>query len=61
MSLAEKNLRFKGAIDASAQGLEGIEWTSWKDRLHLTNVTTVSHFFGAATTVEVLRHQERFR
>lgn len=59
--LAEKNLRLKGAISASAQGLEGIEWTSWKDRFHLADVTMVGHSFGTATTVEVLRHQERFQ
>lgn len=60
-SLAEKNLRFKGAIGASSHGLDGIEWASWKDRFHLTQVTMVDHSFGAATTVEVLRHQERFQ
>lgn len=48
-------------MGASAQGLEGIEWTSWKDRIHLADVTMVGHSFGAATTVEVLRHQERFQ
>jgi platelet-activating factor acetylhydrolase len=60
-SLAEKNLRFKGAIGASSQGLEGIDWTSWKERFHLTSVTMIGHSFGAATTVEVLRHQDRFQ
>jgi platelet-activating factor acetylhydrolase len=60
-SLAEKNLRFKGAIGASSQGLEGIDWTSWKDRFHLTKVTMIGHSFGAATTVEVLHHQDRFQ
>jgi platelet-activating factor acetylhydrolase len=60
-SLAEKNIRLKYATGASAQGLEGIEWTSRKDRFHLADVTMVGHSFGAATTVEVLRHQERFQ
>ena len=60
-SLAEKNLRLQGAIGASSQGLKGIDWASWKDRFHLTEVTMIGHSFGAATTVEILRHQDRFR
>jgi platelet-activating factor acetylhydrolase len=60
-SLAEKNLRSKGAVGAPSRGLEGIDWTSWKDRFHLNEVTMIGHSFGAATTVEALRHLDRFQ
>jgi len=60
-AVAEKNLRFQGAIGASSQALKGIDWSSWKDRFHLTEVTIIGHSFGAATAVEVLRHQDRFQ
>jgi platelet-activating factor acetylhydrolase len=60
-SLAEKNLRFKSAIGARSQGLEDIGWNPWKNRVHLTEINIVGHSFGTATTVEVARHQTRFR
>ena len=60
-ALAKKNLRFKGVVGASSQALEGVDWKSWKHRFHLTEVTMIGHSFGAATAVEVLRHQDRFQ
>ena len=60
-ALAKKNFRFKGAIGASSHALNGIDWKSWENRFHLTEVTMIGHSFGAATTVEVLRHQDRLQ
>lgn len=60
-SVAAKNLCFNGAVGGSSYGLDGLEWPPWKDRFYLTDVTMVGHSFGAATAVEVLRHQDRFR
>ena len=59
--VADQNLRYKGAVGASSQGLDGINWDSWKDRFHTTEVTMIGHSFGSATTVEVLRHKDRFQ
>lgn len=61
--VAAANLRVKtdGKSGGSTRGLRGVDWTSWKDRFHLRQVTMLGHSFGAATTVEVLRHQDRFR
>ncbi|TVY51399.1 Platelet-activating factor acetylhydrolase [Lachnellula cervina] len=49
-----------GAIGGSSRGLKGVDWEAWKGRFHLQQVTMVGHSFGAATTVEVLRHRDRF-
>lgn len=59
--IASKNLRRKGNIGSSSKGLDGVDWDSWRDRFHLKEVTMLGHSFGAATTVEVLRHQDRFQ
>jgi platelet-activating factor acetylhydrolase len=59
-SIAQKNLRVKGAIGASSRGLDGVDWNEWRDRLYLDNVTIVGHSFGAATTIEVLRSSQGF-
>jgi platelet-activating factor acetylhydrolase len=61
--VAASNLRLKSAgnIGGSSRGLKGIDWSSWKNRFHLQQVTMLGHSFGAATTVEVLRHQDRFK
>lgn len=61
--VAAANLRIKepGRLGGSTRGLRGIKWASWKDRFHLKQVTMLGHSFGAATTIEVLRHQERFQ
>ncbi|KAI9817138.1 MAG: hypothetical protein M1827_001250 [Pycnora praestabilis] len=59
--IAKRNLRVKGAIGASSRGLDGVDWASWKGRFHLEQVTIVGHSFGAATTIEILRHADRFK
>lgn len=58
--IADRNLRRKGYKSASSRGLDGIDWSRWKDRFHLHNVTACGHSFGAATVVEMLRHDDRF-
>ncbi|KAI9744447.1 MAG: hypothetical protein M1818_001976 [Claussenomyces sp. TS43310] len=59
--VAKANLRRKGNIGSSSRGLDGINWDSWKGRCHMQQVTMLGHSFGAATTVEVLRHADRFK
>lgn len=59
--LADKNLRLRGSAGASSMGLKGIDWDQWKGRFHTTQVTAIGHSFGAATCVEILRHQDRFQ
>lgn len=59
--IAARNVRYKGAIGASSHGLDGVDWASWDGRVHLDNVTMAGHSFGGATTVEVLRHVDRFQ
>jgi len=54
--IARRNLRRKGYVGASSRGLEGIDWGMWKDRFSLQRITLAGHSFGAATTVEALRH-----
>lgn len=58
--VADRNLRRKGYKGASSKGLDGIDWTRWKDRIRLDYVTAAGHSFGAATVVEILRHDSRF-
>ena len=62
-SVAKANLREKdqGRIGGTSRGLKGVNWHAWKERFHLQQVTMLGHSFGAATTVEVLRHQDRFQ
>jgi len=57
--VAEKNLRKKGFKAASSEGLDGVNWASWKDCFYLEDVTALGHSFGAATVVEMLRHNDR--
>lgn len=59
-NIAAKNLRKKGYKGASRHGLQGIDWSRWKGRFHLHNVTACGHSFGAATCIEMLRHDDRF-
>ena len=59
--LEKHNLRGPGTPGASSHGLSGIDWRSWDGRFHLESVTVVGHSFGAATTVEILRHSDRFQ
>lgn len=56
----KNNLRKKGNAGSSSKGLEGIDWSDWDDRLLLRNVTTMGHSFGGATTVEIVRQNDRF-
>ncbi|GAB7343937.1 hypothetical protein MBLNU457_1887t1 [Dothideomycetes sp. NU457] len=58
--VAEKNLRTKGHRGASSKGLEGVDWKRWTNRVKMTSVTALGHSFGAATTIEMLRHVDRF-
>ena len=58
--VAANNLRRKGHRDASSHGLEGIDWMRWTGGINMTSVTALGHSFGAATTVEMLRHVDRF-
>jgi platelet-activating factor acetylhydrolase len=58
--IATNNLRRKGFKGASSFGLEGIDWSSWKDRIRLDHVTACGHSFGSATVVDMLRDSERF-
>jgi len=59
-TIAVQNLRRKGFKGSSSFGLEGIDWSSWKDRVRLDHVTACGHSFGAATVVDMLRDTERF-
>ncbi|KAF1974225.1 hypothetical protein BU23DRAFT_638439 [Bimuria novae-zelandiae CBS 107.79] len=59
--VARSNLRRKGYVGASSRGLEGIDWSRWKDRFHVDKITMAGHSFGAATVVEVLRNTDRFK
>lgn len=60
--VASSNLRVKkeNYMGGSSRGLKGVNWSAWKNRFHLRQVTMLGHSFGAATTVEVLRHKHRF-
>ncbi|KAI9648384.1 hypothetical protein NHQ30_003017 [Ciborinia camelliae] len=59
--IAQANLRQRspGRMGSSSRGLKGIDWESWAGRFHLQQVTMLGHSFGAATTVEILRHQTK--
>lgn len=54
------NLRKKPNRGSSSKGLEGIHWADWTDRLSLDDVTAMGHSFGGATTVQILRRDDRF-
>lgn len=58
-AIAAENLRKADAIGASSRGLNGVDWTSWKGRINTDQVTMLGHSFGAAATVEILRHSDR--
>ena len=60
-SIAGKNLRNAHGMGSSSRGLDGVDWDAWKGRIDTTHVTMVGHSFGAATTVELLRHEDRFQ
>lgn len=58
--IRSRNLRKKPNHGSSSRGLDGIDWTDWKGRLSLENVTAMGHSFGGATTVQILRLNDRF-
>lgn len=58
--VANRNLRREGFVGASSSGLAGVNWSSWKGRIRLEDVTALGHSFGAATVVEMLRYHGRF-
>ena len=60
-AVQEQNLRNAQGIGSSSRGLEGVDWDCWVGRVNTMQVTMVGHSFGAAATVEILRHAERFR
>ncbi|KAK5168313.1 uncharacterized protein LTR77_006882 [Saxophila tyrrhenica] len=58
--VAKRNLRQKGFKGSTSHGMEGIDWSRWKNRIRLDHVTAAGHSFGAATIIEMLRHHDRF-
>lgn len=58
--IERKNLRRKGLKASSTRGLKGIDWASWKGRIKIDEAVATGHSFGAATVVDILRHEERF-
>lgn len=58
--IRNRNLRRKPNRGSSSKGLEGVDWADWKGRLSLENVTAMGHSFGGATTVQILRLNDRF-
>ncbi|KAI0843936.1 platelet-activating factor acetylhydrolase, isoform II-domain-containing protein [Daldinia vernicosa] len=56
----KNNLRKKGNAGSSSKGLEVINWSDCDGRLLLSNVTVMGHPFGGATTVEIVRQNDRF-
>lgn len=59
--VAECNVRKAGGVGASSRSLEGVDWSDWKGRINMNQVTMLGHSFGAAATIEVLREKKRFR
>ncbi|KAK3693583.1 platelet-activating factor acetylhydrolase, isoform II-domain-containing protein [Podospora appendiculata] len=53
--IAGQNLRVRGNVGSSSRGLDGVDWSDWKGRLYLENVTMMGHSFGGATTVQALK------
>ncbi|KAI3399982.1 hypothetical protein diail_5138 [Diaporthe ilicicola] len=58
--IKNKNLRKRPNRGSSSRGLDGIDWSDWKGRLSLENVTAMGHSFGGATTVQILRLNDLF-
>jgi platelet-activating factor acetylhydrolase len=59
--IATQNMRQKGYKASSSHGLEDVDWTAWKDRVDTEYVVAAGHSFGAATVVDMLRHEKRFK
>lgn len=57
----EKNMRREGYKASSTHGLEGVDWAAWKGRVDTEYVVAAGHSFGAATVVDMLRHEKRFK
>ncbi|GAB7349613.1 hypothetical protein MBLNU459_g0298t1 [Dothideomycetes sp. NU459] len=55
-----KNLHRKGFKASSTRGLTGVDWASWKGRIKVDQAVAAGHSFGAATVVDILRHENRF-
>ena len=53
--VARVNLRRKGNIGSSSQGLSGVDWDDWKGSMFLDKVTAMGHSFGGATTIQLCR------
>ncbi|KAL8792207.1 MAG: hypothetical protein Q9195_005229 [Heterodermia aff. obscurata] len=60
LDIAERNLRKAGSVGASSRGLKGVNWSGWKGRVNVNQVTMLGHSFGAAATVEMLRQKKDF-
>jgi platelet-activating factor acetylhydrolase len=59
-TIAKQNMRREGYKASSTHGLEGVDWSAWKDRVNTQYVVAAGHSFGAATVVDMLRHESRF-
>lgn len=60
-AIAAQNMRREGYKGSSRHGLRNVDWSRWKGCLNTQHVTICGHSFGAATAVEVLRHNpDRF-
>lgn len=55
--VGKRDLRKK---DSRGSSLDSVDWTRWRNRIHLDQVTVCGHSFGAAAIIEVLRRHERF-
>lgn len=58
--IGNNNTRKKPNRGSSSRGLDGIDWSDWKGRLSMKNVTAMGHSFGGATTVQILRLNKQF-
>ncbi|KAG9737321.1 hypothetical protein KCU59_g9506, partial [Aureobasidium melanogenum] len=58
--IAAQNMRQEGYKASSTHGLDGIDWASWTGRVNTQYVIAAGHSFGAATVVDMLRHEKRF-
>lgn len=44
--ISDKNLRRKGYKGSSRHGLEGVDWSQWKDRARLDHVTAAGQYLS---------------
>lgn len=59
-AVSQQKLRNADGIGGSSLGLVGVNWDCWTGRVRTSQVTMIGHSFGAAATIEVLRHADRF-